>query len=184
MISTVLHNASIIDGPVRLPYTTDVGIVDDRIALSATCAIAMRSRHVDCSGKTLVAGVHRRAFAQRRTLARATPLRWENRARRHDRNRRQLRHVGCARSTGRRCNAWSAARGTFGSACIGLRWTSFSRGRTRRRGAQRRDARWAGTTRQAIAGDSERRLESEKSLRSSASFERPANRARSVFRAV
>ncbi|HEY9180113.1 MAG TPA: D-aminoacylase [Candidatus Baltobacteraceae bacterium] len=56
MISTVLENAAIIDGTGRSSYTTDVGIVRDRIALIGDLRERDAVARVDCSGKTLAPG--------------------------------------------------------------------------------------------------------------------------------
>jgi N-acyl-D-amino-acid deacylase len=56
VISTVLHNATIIDGTGQLPYTTDVAIVDDRIALLGDLAERDALLRIDCTGKTLAPG--------------------------------------------------------------------------------------------------------------------------------
>lgn len=56
MISTVLHNVTIVDGTLRLPYTTDVGIVGDRIALIGDLSEREAISHLDCTGKTLAPG--------------------------------------------------------------------------------------------------------------------------------
>ena len=56
MISTVLENAAIIDGTGRSAYTTDVGIVEDRIALIGDLRERDAAARIDCSGKTLAPG--------------------------------------------------------------------------------------------------------------------------------
>ena len=56
MISTVLENAIIIDGTGRFPYTTDLGIVADRIALVGNLSEHDAVERIDCTGKTLVPG--------------------------------------------------------------------------------------------------------------------------------
>jgi N-acyl-D-amino-acid deacylase len=56
VISTVLHNATIVDGIGLPPYTTDVGIVGDRIAIIGDLSERDAVTHVDCSGKTLAPG--------------------------------------------------------------------------------------------------------------------------------
>ncbi len=56
MISTVLENASIIDGSGRSPYTTDVGIIDDRIVLIGNLRDRDAVLRVDCAGRTLAPG--------------------------------------------------------------------------------------------------------------------------------
>ena len=56
MISTVLHNATIIDGTGRAPFITDVGIAGDRIALIGSLEERDAISHIDCSGLTLAPG--------------------------------------------------------------------------------------------------------------------------------
>ena len=56
MISTVLENAAILDGMGPSPYTTDVGIVGDRIALIGDLRDREAVTRIDCSGKTLAPG--------------------------------------------------------------------------------------------------------------------------------
>jgi N-acyl-D-amino-acid deacylase len=56
VISTVLHNATIVDGTGVPSYTTDVGIVGDRIALIGDLTEREAISHLDCSGKTLAPG--------------------------------------------------------------------------------------------------------------------------------
>ena len=56
MISTALHNATIIDGTGRPAYLTDVGIVGDRIALLGDLSERDAARHVNCAGLTLAPG--------------------------------------------------------------------------------------------------------------------------------
>lgn len=56
MIPTVLENAAIIDGTGRLSYTTDLGIVGDRIALIGDLCDRDALVRIDCSGKTLSPG--------------------------------------------------------------------------------------------------------------------------------
>ncbi|HKU66823.1 MAG TPA: D-aminoacylase [Candidatus Baltobacteraceae bacterium] len=56
MISTVLENAAIVDGTGRLSYTTDVGIVGDRIALIGDLRERDAAQRVDCTGMTLAPG--------------------------------------------------------------------------------------------------------------------------------
>ncbi len=56
MISTVLENATIIDGTGRLPYTTDVGIFNDRIALIGDLRDRDAIARIDCTAKTLAPG--------------------------------------------------------------------------------------------------------------------------------
>ncbi len=56
MISTVLHNATIIDGTGRTPFVTDVGIVGDRIALIGSLEERDAVSRIDCSGLTLAPG--------------------------------------------------------------------------------------------------------------------------------
>ena len=160
MISTVLHNASIIDGTGQLPYTTDVGIVDDRIALIGDLSDRDAISHVDCSGKTLSPGfidVHSHSDELWLALPRCdgkiaqgvtteiggncgmsvAPLHGPA----LQRVERSARHVG-----------------------VGVQWTSLDEFFTlvERSGVALNVATLVGlgTTRQAIAGDSERRLES------------------------
>lgn len=56
MISTVLENASIVDGTGLSSYTTDVGIVADRIALIGDLRERDAVTRIDCTGKTLAPG--------------------------------------------------------------------------------------------------------------------------------
>jgi N-acyl-D-amino-acid deacylase len=56
LISTLLENAEIVDGTGRFPYTTDVGIVGDRIALIGDLSERDAVERIDCTGKTLVPG--------------------------------------------------------------------------------------------------------------------------------
>ena len=56
MLSTLLHGARIIDGTGHTPYTTDLAIVDDRIALIGDLSERDAAVHIDCSGKTLAPG--------------------------------------------------------------------------------------------------------------------------------
>jgi N-acyl-D-amino-acid deacylase len=56
LISTVLENAEIVDGMGRSPYTTDVGIVADRIALIGDLRERDALVRIDCTGKTLAPG--------------------------------------------------------------------------------------------------------------------------------
>ncbi|MFN2448575.1 MAG: amidohydrolase family protein [Candidatus Baltobacteraceae bacterium] len=56
MITTLLHNATIIDGTGRPPYTTDVAIAGDRIALIGDLSQRDAGKHLDCTGKTLAPG--------------------------------------------------------------------------------------------------------------------------------
>ncbi|MBV9270861.1 MAG: amidohydrolase family protein, partial [Candidatus Eremiobacteraeota bacterium] len=56
MISTVFENASIIDGTGAPAYNTDVGIVDDRIALIGNLCEREAVRRINCTGKTLAPG--------------------------------------------------------------------------------------------------------------------------------
>jgi N-acyl-D-amino-acid deacylase len=56
LISTLLRNATIVDGTGRAAYTTDVGIVGDRIALIGDLSGREAAAYVDCTGKTLVPG--------------------------------------------------------------------------------------------------------------------------------
>jgi len=56
VISTVLENASIVDGTGRTAYTTDLGIVGDRIALIGDLHERDAVLRIDCSGKTLAPG--------------------------------------------------------------------------------------------------------------------------------
>lgn len=56
MIPTVLENATIIDGTGRFPYTTDIGIVGDRIALIGNLSEQDAQERIDCTGKTLAPG--------------------------------------------------------------------------------------------------------------------------------
>lgn len=56
MISTLLQNASIIDGTGQLPYTTDIGIVDDRIALIGDLRDRDAIERIECTGKSIAPG--------------------------------------------------------------------------------------------------------------------------------
>jgi len=56
VISTVLHNATIIDGSGQLPYITDVGIVGDRIALIGDLSERDAGVRIECSGKIVAPG--------------------------------------------------------------------------------------------------------------------------------
>ncbi len=56
MISTALHNATIIDGTGRPAYVTDLGIVGERIALLGDLSERDAARHVNCAGLTLAPG--------------------------------------------------------------------------------------------------------------------------------
>lgn len=56
MISTVLENAAIIDGMGQSPYTTDLAIVGDRIALVGDLRDRDAVVRIDCSGKTVAPG--------------------------------------------------------------------------------------------------------------------------------
>jgi N-acyl-D-amino-acid deacylase len=56
VISTVLQNASIIDGTSQLPYTTDIAIVDDRIALIGDLNDRDAIERIDCSGRSVAPG--------------------------------------------------------------------------------------------------------------------------------
>ena len=56
MISTVLENAAIVDGTGLSSYTTDVGIVGDRIALIGDLRGRDAVTRIDCTGKTLAPG--------------------------------------------------------------------------------------------------------------------------------
>lgn len=56
MISTVLENAAIIDGLGLSSYTTDVGIVADRIAIIGDLRDRDAVVRIDCTGKTLTPG--------------------------------------------------------------------------------------------------------------------------------
>jgi N-acyl-D-amino-acid deacylase len=56
LISTVLENAAIIDGTGLSSYTTDLGIVDERIALIGDLRDREAVQRIDCTGKTLAPG--------------------------------------------------------------------------------------------------------------------------------
>ncbi|MGZ3515545.1 MAG: N-acyl-D-amino-acid deacylase family protein [Vulcanimicrobiaceae bacterium] len=56
VISTVFENATIIDGTGRPPFITDVGIVRDRIALIGNLSGRDAHERVNCSGKVLAPG--------------------------------------------------------------------------------------------------------------------------------
>ncbi len=56
MLSTVLRNAAILDGTGRTAYTTDVGLSGDRIALIGDLSDREAVENIDCSGKTLAPG--------------------------------------------------------------------------------------------------------------------------------
>ncbi len=56
MLTTILRNASIIDGSGNAPYSTDVAINDDRIALIGELRDRDAFEIVDCTGKVLCPG--------------------------------------------------------------------------------------------------------------------------------
>jgi N-acyl-D-amino-acid deacylase len=56
VISTVLHNVTILDGTGGLPYTTDIGIVNDRLALIGDLAGRDAAVHLECTGKIVAPG--------------------------------------------------------------------------------------------------------------------------------
>ena len=56
MIETILENAAIIDGTGRPPYTTDLAIVDNHIALIGDLRERDAVTRIDCSGRTLTPG--------------------------------------------------------------------------------------------------------------------------------
>ncbi len=56
MLSTVFENATIIDGTGRAPFTTDVGVVGDRVALIGDLRSSEAAARIDCSGKSLAPG--------------------------------------------------------------------------------------------------------------------------------
>jgi N-acyl-D-amino-acid deacylase len=161
VISTVLQNASIIDGMGQLPYTTDVGIVDDRIALIGDLRDRDAVERIDCSGKTIAPGfidVHSHSDELWLALPRCdakiaqgvtteiggncgmsvAPLRGPS----LERVKRNARHAG-----------------------IGVEWRSLDEffGLVERNGVALNVATLVGlgTTRQIVAGDSEKRLDSE-----------------------
>jgi N-acyl-D-amino-acid deacylase len=55
-ISTVFSGATIVDGTGALPFVADVAIVDDRIAFIGDCAGRDARDRIDCSGKVLSPG--------------------------------------------------------------------------------------------------------------------------------
>ncbi|HVS46184.1 MAG TPA: amidohydrolase family protein [Verrucomicrobiae bacterium] len=56
MLSTIIENASILDGTGMPAYTTDVGLAGDRIALVGNLADRDAAARVDATGKTLAPG--------------------------------------------------------------------------------------------------------------------------------
>ncbi len=56
MIDTIFEQASIIDGTGAAAYTTDLGVVDDRIAVVGDLDGRDARRRVDCAGKSLCPG--------------------------------------------------------------------------------------------------------------------------------
>ena len=56
MISTVLENAEIIDGSGGKPYVADIGIVGDRIALIGDLRERASAGRIDCTGQTVTPG--------------------------------------------------------------------------------------------------------------------------------
>jgi N-acyl-D-amino-acid deacylase len=56
VLSTVLENAAILDGTARSAYTTDVGLSGDRIALIGDLRERDAALRIDCSGKVLAPG--------------------------------------------------------------------------------------------------------------------------------
>lgn len=56
MISTVLHNVTILDGTGGSPYTTDIAIVNDRVALIGDLAERDAAVRLECTGKTVAPG--------------------------------------------------------------------------------------------------------------------------------
>ncbi|HEY8313755.1 MAG TPA: amidohydrolase family protein [Candidatus Baltobacteraceae bacterium] len=56
MISTVFENATIIDGTGRSPYVTDVAIAENRIALIGDLRERDARERIDCTGKVLAPG--------------------------------------------------------------------------------------------------------------------------------
>lgn len=161
MISTVLQNASIIDGMGQTPYTTDVGIVGDRIALVGDLSDRDAISRIDCTGKTIAPGfidVHSHSdelwlalpgcdgkIAQGVTTEiggncgmSVAPLHGPG----LERVQRSARHIG-----------------------IDVQWRSLDEffGLVERNGVALNVATLVGlgTTRQTVAGDSERRLEAQ-----------------------
>jgi len=55
-ISTVLSNATIVDGAGSSPYVTDVAIVNDRIAFIGDARDREATERIDCTGKILAPG--------------------------------------------------------------------------------------------------------------------------------
>ena len=56
MISTVLSQATIIDGTGRAPYLTDIGIVDGRIALIGDLSGSDAADRISCAGRSVAPG--------------------------------------------------------------------------------------------------------------------------------
>jgi N-acyl-D-amino-acid deacylase len=56
VITTVFENVTIVDGTGRSPYTTDLGIVGERIALIGDLRDRDAVSRIDCSGKTVAPG--------------------------------------------------------------------------------------------------------------------------------
>lgn len=56
MISTLLINATILDGSGTAPITTDVGIADDRVAFVGSAGDREAQTRIDCSGKIVAPG--------------------------------------------------------------------------------------------------------------------------------
>ena len=56
MIPTLLRNATIVDGTGRAPFTTDLAIVNDRIALIGDLSQSDAVETIDCTGLTLAPG--------------------------------------------------------------------------------------------------------------------------------
>lgn len=157
----MLQNATIINGMGQLPYTTDIGIVDDRIALIGNLHERDAIERIDCTGKTIAPGfidVHSHSDELWLALPRCdgkiaqgvtteiggncgmsvAPLRGPG----LERVERQARHVR-----------------------LGVEWRSLDEffGLVERNGVALNVATLVGlgTTRQVVAGDSERRLDSD-----------------------
>jgi len=56
VLSTVLRNAAILDGTGRAAFSTDIGIAGDRVALIGDLAERDALVEIDCTGKTIVPG--------------------------------------------------------------------------------------------------------------------------------
>jgi len=159
VISTVLHNATIIDGTGRFPYITDVGIVGDRIALLGDLSERDAGVRINCTGKTLAPGfidVHSHSDELWLALPRCDGKIFQ----------------GVTTEIGGNCGTSVAplhgpglqrVRRSVKNIGIDVQWRSLDEffSLVERSGVALNVATLVGlgTTRQAIAGDSERRLE-------------------------